>query len=133
MIGLDTNVLVTYATQDDPRQAALAEKLIEQLTPENPGFVTQIALVESVWVLRRLFEADDQSISTFVGRLLNSRDLVIENADAARRALDETRGSVEFTDALLAQTGLAAGCDYTVTFDRRASKVDGMRLAATVA
>ena len=131
MIGLDTNVLVRYATQDDPTQAAIAEQLVSQLTPQNPGFVSQIALVESVWVLRRLFGADDDSISTFVGRLLNSRDLVVENADAARRALSETGGGLEFTDVVLAQTGLAAGCDYTVTFDRRASKVVGMRLASS--
>lgn len=129
MIGLDTNVLVRYATLDDPSQAAIAEQVIESLSPENPGYVSQIALVESVWVLRRLFDADDASISVFVERLLGSRDLVVENSDAARRALLETRGSPEFTDAVLSQSGLAAGCDYTVTFDKRAARVEGMRLA----
>lgn len=40
MIGLDTNVLVRYLTQDEPRQAALATRLIEKrLTPQAPGFV----------------------------------------------------------------------------------------------
>jgi predicted nucleic-acid-binding protein len=129
MIGLDTNVLVRYATLDDPAQAAVAERVMESLSPESPGFVSQIALVESVWVLRRLFDADDDSINTFVSRLLNSRDLVLENIDAVRRALAETHGSLEFTDALLAQAGLAAGCEHTLTFDRRAARVAGMQLA----
>jgi predicted nucleic-acid-binding protein len=130
VIGLDTNVLIRYATLDDPSQAAIAEQVIESLSPENPGYVSQIALVESVWVLRRLFDADDASISVFVERLLGSRDLVVENSDAARRALLETRGGLEFTDAVLAQAGLAAGCDHTVTFDKRAARVEGMRLAS---
>ena len=129
MIGLDTNVLVRYATQDDGHQSAAAEKLIGALTPESPGFVSVIALVESVWVLRRLYDADQGSINTFVKHLLSARELVIENADAVRRALVSTHGSAEFTDALISQSALAAGCDYTVTFDKRAARVDGMRLA----
>ena len=129
MIGLDTNVLVRYATQDDPQQSAIAERIIDSLTPQNPGFVSQIALLESVWVLRRLFDADDESIDRFVTHLLDARELVIENPDGARQALAATRGGPEFTDAVLAQAGLAAGCDYTVTFDRRAAAVVGMQLA----
>ena len=129
MIGLDTNVLVRYATQDDPQQSAIAERIIDSLTPQNPGFVSQIALVESVWVLRRLFDANDESIDRFVTHLLDARELVIENPDGARQALAATRGGPEFTDAVLAQASLAAGCDYTVTFDRRAAAVVGMQLA----
>lgn len=34
MIGLDTNVLVRYITQDEPRQAAKATKLVASLTPQ---------------------------------------------------------------------------------------------------
>ncbi len=32
MIGLDTNVLVRYVMQDDPKQAPKATKIIESLT-----------------------------------------------------------------------------------------------------
>ena len=49
MIGLDTNVLVRYVTQDDAAQSALANQVIEeQLTPRNPGFISSIVLVEQV-------------------------------------------------------------------------------------
>ena len=129
MIGLDTNVLVRYATQDDPKQAAVAERTVGSLTAESPGFVSMIALVESVWVLRRLFEADAASISKFVALLLDARELIVENSDVVRQALAATHGREEFTDALIALSGLAAGCEYTVTFDRRAGAVAGMRLA----
>ena len=37
MIGLDTNVLVRYIMQDDPKQSAKATKLIESLDADRPG------------------------------------------------------------------------------------------------
>jgi predicted nucleic-acid-binding protein len=38
MIGLDTNVLVRYIMQDDPKQAQKATRLIGGLTSQSPGF-----------------------------------------------------------------------------------------------
>ncbi len=41
MIGLDTNILVRYLTQDDPLQSPKATEIIERrLTEETPGFVS---------------------------------------------------------------------------------------------
>ena len=131
MIGVDTNVLIRYATQDDPTQAAIAESIMSAFTAEDPGFVGQLVLIESVWVIRSLYEADDESIETFVGRLLDARELVVENSDSARNALRQTRGGREFPDALIAQVALKAGCAHTVTFDRRAAALDGMTLAVS--
>ena len=57
MIGLDTNILVRYLTQDDPIQSPKATEIIEQrLSEENPGFVSIVAIVEMVWVLDRAFD-----------------------------------------------------------------------------
>ena len=45
MIGLDTNVLVRYIMQDDAKQSAKANKLIESLSADEPGFIPLIAVV----------------------------------------------------------------------------------------
>ncbi len=48
MIGLDTNILVRYLTQDDPLQSSKATEIIERrLTEETPGFVSIVAMVET--------------------------------------------------------------------------------------
>lgn len=39
MIGLDTNVLVRYIMQDDVKQSAKANTLIESLSADEPGFI----------------------------------------------------------------------------------------------
>jgi predicted nucleic-acid-binding protein len=43
VIGLDTNILVRYITQDEPEQAAQATRLIEaSCTSTTPGRVAHI-------------------------------------------------------------------------------------------
>ena len=51
MIGLDTNVLVRYIMQDDPKQSIMATQLIESLDVDGPGFVTLASIIELYWVL----------------------------------------------------------------------------------
>ena len=43
MIGLDTNVVVRYIMQDDPRQAALATRFVESLTSATPGYISLVS------------------------------------------------------------------------------------------
>lgn len=51
MIGLDTHVLVRYIMQDAAPQAAKAAAFVENLTADNPGWISLVSLVELVWVL----------------------------------------------------------------------------------
>ena len=46
MIGLDTNVLVRYIMQDDPKQSRKATTLIESLDDDRPGFITVVSILE---------------------------------------------------------------------------------------
>ncbi len=80
MIGLDTNILVRYLTQDDPIQSPKATKLIERrLTEEKPGFVSIVAMVETVWVLERACGLTPHEIVGAVERVLQTDVLVVEN------------------------------------------------------
>ena len=130
MIGLDTNVLIRYLTYDDPIQSAKATEIIERrLTPKNPGFVSIVAMVETVWVLDRAYSLTAQEISTAVERLLQVEVLAIENEQqvfTAMVALKQGRGS--FSDALIAELGVRAGCARTLTFDRKALRLPGFEI-----
>lgn len=128
MIGLDTNVLVRYAVQDDAEQSARATQLMESLDEDNKGFISVVALVELHWVLRRTYKVSRETAAGTVRKLLDARELALQEPDAVRRALTRTRNDVDFPDALISEFDDAAGCDYTVTFDRRAARLPGMRL-----
>ena len=71
MIGLDTNVLVRYIMQDDAKQARQAATLIESLTPQRPGFISVVALVELVWVLESVYALTRAQIVQALQTLLN--------------------------------------------------------------
>jgi predicted nucleic-acid-binding protein len=131
MIGLDTNVLVRYITQDDPVQSAKAIEWIEgRLTPQSPGFVSVIAMVETVWVLERGYELSDQDIAAIVERLLQTEVLIIESEQEVFTAMTAVKeGDGSFADALIAALGDKAGCSGTITFDRRALRLRGFEPA----
>jgi predicted nucleic-acid-binding protein len=130
MIGLDTNVLIRYLTQDNPVQSAKATEILERrLTPKNMGFVSVVAMVETVWVLDRAYGLTAQEIATAVERLLQVEVLAIENEQeifTAMVALKHGRGS--FADALIAELGARAGCTHTLTFDQEALRLPSFEL-----
>jgi predicted nucleic-acid-binding protein len=133
MIGLDTNVLVRYLTQDDAVQSPKATEIIErQLTEANPGFLSVVAMVEIVRVLDRVYGLAAREIAATVERMLQLGVLVIENEQevfAAMVALKRGRGS--FADALIAELGARAGCIHTLTFDNKAVRLPGFKLASS--
>jgi predicted nucleic-acid-binding protein len=131
MIGLDTNILVRYLTQDDPVQSAKAAEILERrLTAKNPGFVSVVAMVETVWVLDRAYFLTAQEIATAIERLLQVEVLAIENEQEVFTAMVALKqGSGSFADALIAELGTRAGCTRTLTFDRKATHLPGFELA----
>ena len=129
MIGLDTNVLVRYLQRDDPSQTARASALIASFTAERRGFIASSVLVELAWVLTSKYKISRADMVTILERLLLAQEVVIEQAPVVWQALQAYRASnADFADCLIERIGAAAGCDYTVTYDRDAAKTAGMRL-----
>ena len=130
MIGLDTNVLVRYLAQDDPVQSVKATDLIERrLSKRDPGFISIVAMAETVWVLQRSYGLDDPAVAAVIERTLQADSLIVENEQqvfTAIIALREGRGS--FAGALIGALGAKAGCIATMTFDQRASQLSGFEL-----
>jgi|TARA_R110001606_G_scaffold50742_4_gene126947 predicted nucleic-acid-binding protein len=134
LIGIDTNVVVRFLVQDDDEQSPAATRLMESLSADNPGFISAVVLAEISWVLARAYKSSREDIANAVEGLLRSQELILENAEAAYRALAVYRGSnaVDFADTFIAQTAALAGAQETVTFDRKASSEAGMKLLTPV-
>ena len=132
MIGLDTNVVIRYLTQDDAKQAALASRLFEHtLSAAHPGFIGHITLCEIAWVLAESYGADRKRIRGVIERLLATKQLVVEQAELVWKALRAWEGvNADFSDALIGQLAIAHGGEKTVTFDRTAARLPGFELLA---
>ena len=101
----------------------------ESFSPDAPAYISAIALIETVWVLRSTYDANREHIQRVLDILLRSRGVMVERSDLVWMALRaSSEGSADFGDYLIEQLGAAAGCDCTVTFDRDASKSARMKL-----
>ncbi len=128
MIGLDSNVLLRFVVGDDPEQARAARTVMAGLTPKEPGFISLVTLVEFAWVLARGYRRSPEQVLDHVEDLLASAELEFEDGETVWRALAQARSGADLADAIVADTAETFGCSETVTFDRRAARLLGMRL-----
>jgi predicted nucleic-acid-binding protein len=115
MIGLDTNVLVRYLTQDDPSQSALANQLIEQtLAEEKKLFINHIVLCELVWVLTRAYDYPKFTVIEVIEKILLAHQFEIEDKSSVLEALNDFKTSrADFADCLIGVKNRNAGCEKT--------------------
>ena len=122
MRAVDTNVLVRLVTRDDPRQVAAAEEFVA-----NGAWVSQLVLVETVWVLSTVYNLRPAQVTTAIEMLLNHKDLTLQDPDVIAAALGQyrKRPAAGFSDCLVLEVARKAGHLPLGTFDRHLGKLDG--------
>jgi predicted nucleic-acid-binding protein len=120
MRAIDTNVLVRYVVNDDPKQAAVVDRFFEQCqTSQEPVFIPVLVLCELVWVLDRLFGQTKRQLIETLERLLAVSFFRFDQESAIRQSLEHYRlGKATFPDYLIGEISRQAGCRDTVSFDR---------------
>jgi predicted nucleic-acid-binding protein len=95
MIGLDTNVLVRYTMQDDPKQSAKAGKLIDALDGTNRGFIYLVSVVETVWVLSSCYDLNREQVAQALATMLRTKQFACLRQQQSRfRGLSDRAFSV---------------------------------------
>ncbi len=129
MEAVDANVVLRYIVGDDPEQAAAARKLMDGLTPGNPGFICREAVIEIAWALERVYRFARVQVAGALMDLTASDSLVVENwDDVAAAAYRYRRGGVGFSDLMILSAAERAGATPLHTFDRRLSRMEGAEL-----
>ena len=129
MIGIDSNVLIRFLTNDEPTQAERARELMASRTSDEPGHVSLVALVETWWVLKHHYRIARERLLDVVQGLLDTPSLVFQCSDEIRRAIQSSRSlGIDLPDVLLVHLDASLDCEATVTFDRRAARIPGIRL-----
>lgn len=86
-----------------------------------------LALVETTWVLDAVYERTATDIAKAVDRLLNHRELTLQDPDVVVAALARFRArpTIGFSGCLLLEIARKAGHLSLGTFDRNLDKPDG--------
>ena len=130
MKAVDTNVLVRYLVQDDPRQGRRAAAFIEAAGPGGEQIlIGNIVLRELVWVLESAYGYKKAEIADAVEKILQAAAFRFESKDIVRAAVGEYRASTaDFADCLIGRIHRALGCETTVTFDTAHRKLQTFQL-----
>lgn len=118
-ITADTNVLVRAAVQDDPQQARLAAKVLQQA---DLIAVPVPVLCEFVWVLRRGYKRPVADVAAAIRQLMKSVN-VIMNRPAVEAGLCALEAGGHFADGVIAYEGEWLGADEFISFDAKAVAV----------
>ena len=113
MRAVDTNVLVRFLTADEAVQFRQAQAVM------NAGsvFIAKTVLLETEWVLRRIYEFSPDQVHPALHALLNTAGVDIEDEDGVAQALDWNRHGMDFADAMhICSSGSAT---EFLTFDKQ--------------
>jgi predicted nucleic-acid-binding protein len=125
MIGLDTNIILRYLRQDDSAQSPRVNRIFEQqLSVEHPGFISIAATLELVWVMRSVMKLTSMEIAAHLQEILTTKTVAVQNRQQVYEAVCALEdGTGEFEDALIGALNSWAGCSTTLTFDRKAARL----------
>lgn len=117
---LDTSCIVRYLTGDPLEMAARAAEIIET---EEPRILSEIAVVETAYVLESFYEIPRAPLIDTLSALVQRRNLHLPNLEKplTLEALSLCRDSkrVSFADAILWAQARQRGSVAIFSFDRR--------------
>lgn len=78
-------------------------------------------------MLESAYRYSSVQIADVLQQLMETQGLAIENLENAWQALVQYRKGFDFSDALIALNNQSSGCAVTVTFDKKASRLNGFK------
>jgi len=124
MRAIDTNVLVRLLTGDDSKQVSAAEAFVRAA---GQVWVSQVVLVETIWVLESVYGRRRDQVAAAVNTLLDHQAIALQDAEVVQSALEifGERAAIGFSDCLVLELARSAGCLPLGTFDRQLGALHG--------
>lgn len=122
MKSLDTNI-VRFLVRDDEAMTTKARELLE--AARNAGeslLVSNLVLLETLWVLGSVYRLAPESILVALEQLQRMPPICFESDRLVREFVRAARGSkLDLADALIGVWSRELKCEFTWTFDHRAA------------
>ena len=131
MIGIDTNILIRYLTNDDEQQSTEVLKILEQYSGiESSIYINNIVLCEVVWVLEAAYKYPKQDITHALKLVLQTPEFAFENhVNIVKVLYDyEQSSGADFSDILISVTNIDKGCITTYSFDKKLVSMDILKI-----
>lgn len=128
---IDTSVILRLLIKDDPAKARSCEKLLRE--GEQRGlipYLLPVAIMETVWVLEKIYKFERKIIREIIEAILNTPELKIEMEDVFRKAIRSyEEKNIKFADAMMGYSGLEKGLSVIFTYDEKDYKrIEGLEV-----
>lgn len=130
MPALDTNVLVRYVVLDDPKQARVAQRYVEQCADQDASlFLPTSVILETERVLRSVYLFSKDSVMNVLVGLLEAREMTFQDEPSFERAVFLYREhNIDFADCLHLATAHTFHHLPLFSFEKKAGRVPGVEL-----
>ena len=131
MKGVDTNILVRFLTSDDEIQTKKVYKIFKDTEIEKKQlFVSLLVVLELIWVLESAYNISRNEVLESINDLISMPILKFESFSTLQQFINVAKGSsYDLSDVLIAYSAKFQGCESTLTFDKKASKLPIFELA----
>jgi len=124
MKALDTNVLVRFLTGDDTAAYERVEALLRAAEERRETFrVTDLVLLELLWVLRSSYRLDRNRILDAIDALLNTPMFAFQSTASLNQFLAMGRTTnLDLADIWIGLNARQQGCETTHTLDKKVAQ-----------
>jgi predicted nucleic-acid-binding protein len=112
MLAVDANVLIRLIVGDDIVQSPRALALFE----ENEVWIATTVLLETEWVLRRVYRYGREPLARAIGSIAGLPNVQLEHPERIAAALARLQAGADFADAL--HVAGSGGAVHFATFDK---------------
>jgi predicted nucleic-acid-binding protein len=128
---IDTSVILRLLIKDEPAKARSCEKLLRE--GEQRGlilYLLPVAIMETVWVLEKIYKFERKTIREIIEAILNTPELKIEMEAVFRKAIRSyEEKNIKFADAMMGYWGLEKDLSVIFTYDEKDYKrIEGLEV-----
>lgn len=116
MVGIDTNILIRYLTQDDSEQL---NKINHFFFSEQKVFLANVVIAETVWTLRRFYKWERKEIVIALEALLEIPHCIFEDRASIAHATWAYQSKGDWADHLIQAQCQQHQCTALATFDQK--------------
>ena len=118
---VDTSVILRILIKDDDDKRKNSIALIKDAKSNGLSlYILPIALIETVFVLEKVYKLPKETIKELVEAILNTPEFKIESEDIFRNAISEyVDSNIKFGDALMFYWGFNIGISVVYTYDNK--------------
>ncbi len=128
---IDTSVILRILVKDDDIKRKASEKLIKNTKQQGIIlYVLPVAVLETVWVLEKVYKLGKRSVREHVEAILNTPELKCEMEEVFKNALRfYEEKNIKFADAVMGFWGLEKGFSTVYTYDEKDYKrIEGLEV-----